>query len=418
MPEYILLHQLACPLSYLPAQSGNHGPDSGDREVIGKVAFVLWMALVLPVAAQVPVDSETAPHVEQAFADLPKTNSLHCSIHGTRPNLDFSFRFYAGYIAECPLSQFGGKEVNLVAYMRVGPRDGAPVLLAESYHMAAMTPEELAKANPGRLRTIVELAGGFTMGEGEYEVQLLLMDDHHHVCHKRWSVKATRNREQRSVTLALPPHTASELMFSPWDGKLAARGGLRVTILLNAAPINPFESKLRPWDRAFLLESLTSVLRQTPCSSVRLAAFNLEQQKEFFRSDTFNSESFNELSHALRKLALGTVAYQVLQDRDGAARLITEMASREIAARQASDVVIFLGPTTRFAQKPKSELLINTRNGHPRFFYFDYYPWLGRDFPDAISHVTKTLHGTTYSVHSPGELGKSIQKMLAELKQE
>lgn len=386
--------------------------------MITKLAFVLWLALVIPAAAQVPIDSEMAARINQAFAEIPKNNSLHCAIKSTKPNLDFSFRFYAGYIAECPLSEFGGKEVNVIAYLRVTPQNGAPVILGETYHMAAMTPEMLAKANPNKLRTIIELAGGFTMGEGEYDVEVLMVDSSNRVCHKRWSVKAARNHEQRSVSLALPPHTASEIMFTPWDGKLLARGGLRVTILLNAAPINPFESKLRPWDRAFLLESLISVLRQTPCSSVRLAAFNLEQQKEFFRAESLDSLGFADLSHALRKLALGTVSYQVLQDRQGASRLVTQMANQEIVSRQPSDVVIFLGPTTRFADKPRSDSLTAVKNGRPRFFYFDYYPGLGRDFPDAISHVTKALHGTTYQIHSPGELGRGIQKMLAELKQE
>lgn len=386
--------------------------------MISKLVLALCIVLVLPAVAQVPVDPEATARVNQAFAEPPKSNSLHCSIIATRPDVDFSFRFYAGYIAECPLSQFEGKEINVAGYLRVSPRDGEPIVLAESYHMAAMTPEMLAKANPGKLKTYIELAGGFTMGEGEYVVEVLLVDSRNRICHKRWSVKAARNHEQRAVSLALPPHTASEIMFTPWDGKLSSRGGLRVTILLNAAPINPLESKLRPWDRAFLLESVMSLLRQTPCSSVRLAAFNLEQQKEFFRSEAFDGSAFANLSHALRKLALGTVSYQVLQDHQGASRLVMEMANREIAAQQPSDVVIFLGPTTRFADKPKSELLNNSRNGRPRFFYFDYYPWLGRDFPDSISHLTKALHGTTYQIHSPGELGKGIQKMLAELKQE
>jgi hypothetical protein len=385
--------------------------------VISKITLLVCMTLALPVVAQTAVDGEEAARVERVFANLPKQNSLHCTINSRKPELDFAFRFYAGYIADCPLSEFGGKEVNIVGYIRVRPVRRAPVLLGENYHMPVMSPEMLAKTNPGKLKAMIELAGGFTIGEGEYEVEALLVDSSNRICHKRWKVKAGRSREQRSVPVALPPNTAAEILFTPWDGKLASRGGLRVTILLDAAPINPFESKLRPWDRAFLLDSVLSVLRQTPCSSVRLAAFNLEQQKEFFRSDTFDGSSFADLSHALRKLALGTVSYQVLQDLQGASRLIAEMADQEIAAARPSDVVIFLGPTSRFTEKPKPELLNGAKNG-PRFFYFEYYPWLGHDFPDSISHLTKALHGTTYQIHSPGELGKGIQKMLADLKQE
>lgn len=380
--------------------------------------LLFFLALSLSALAQLPVDPDAAARAAHVFATLPKKDSLKCSIDPTKPNLDFAFRFYSGYVAYCPLSEFDGREVSVFGYIRITPTRGAPVVLAESYHMTGMTPDMLAKTKPGKLKAVIEMSGGFATGEGEYRVELALVDSSNRTCHKRWDVRITRNHEQRSVPLALPPYTATEIMFPPWDGQLASRGGLRVTILLDAAPMNPSESKLRPWDRAFLLESLLSVLRQTPCSSVRLAAFNLEQQREFFRADAFDSSGFDELSLALRRLELGKVSYRVLQDPQGASRLLADLANREATTGQPSDVVIFLGPTTRINQTTPPSLLKAAMNGHSKFFYFEYFPWLGRDFPDAIHHLTRSLHGTTYQIHSPGELGKGIQKMLSELKQE
>ena len=41
---------------------------------------------------------------------------------------------------------------------------------------------------------------------------------------------------------------------------------MRLTILLDAAPVDPRSLKLRAWDRTFLLDSVASVLREIPAA--------------------------------------------------------------------------------------------------------------------------------------------------------
>jgi hypothetical protein len=179
--------------------------------------------------------------------------------------------------------------------------------------------------------------------------------------------------------------------------------------------MNPRESKLRVWDRAFLMQSLRSVLQHLPCESVRLVAFNLDQQKELFREERFDTESFQELSRTLRKTELGTVSYKALQRGPAGVSFVSELARKELAGPQPSDVVIFLGPTVHMDQK----VSLNAANtAHPHFFYFEYFPFAGANFPDSIQHLITALQGTTYQIHSPADFGKAMQKMLAQLDRE
>ena len=63
-------------------------------------------------------------------------------------------------------------------------------------------------------------------------------------------------------------------------------------------------------------------------------------------------------------------------------------------------------------------MVSGNKAGTPPFFYFEYYPWITSNFPDAIQSMTKALDGKTFAVHSPAEFGQAIQKMLVQLKQE
>jgi hypothetical protein len=373
---------------------------------------VLTGGSALPQELLNPPDAENA---NRAFQTLSGQHTLKCKITAFRPMLDFAFRFDAGYVVDCPLSQLDGKETDLVTYTRVTPRGGAPVVLGEVFRVPA-PPADLARIDPRHLRTVLEISGGFALGEGEYTVEVLVSDRLNRSCHKRWEIKARRNRGQRKVTVAMEAGTVSHIWPDPWEGKFREKGsGLRITVLLHAAPMNPRAASLRVWDRTFLLEALSSLLRHIPCESVRVVAFNLDQQREVYREDQFDGPALGKLAHRLRNLELGTVDYRALSRDPATNALLASLANEQLAAAHPSDAVIFLGPTTRTAQKTPLQVLKNGEPGQPRFYYFEYFPWAGADFADSIEYLTSALHGKTFHVHSPGEFGKSLQKLLEEL---
>ena len=364
-----------------------------------------------------PLSPSAAEQVGRAF-NAPTPDSLKCSIEEWRPSLDFTFRFDSGYIVRCRLGVFEGKKSTLAAFARVTPEGKASTLLGESVPLPELPQDMAGRTNPSKVKTMLTVSGAFAVGEGNYTVEILIADNRNRTRRKRWKLHVTASRSQRSLPLAIQPQTVEPLIKPAADIVPAQCGGsIRLTVLLDAAPMNPFRSQLRAWDRAFLLESLYSLLRQTPYKAVRVVAFNLEQQREIFRHDHFDGDAFIDLAHALQSIETGSVSVQALQRRNSPEFLI-ELVSKELAETEPSDAVVFLGPSSRIQGKVAAKLLPERTAVSPPFFYFAYFPWPGPDFPDGIAQLTRALDGKTYSIHSPAELGQSIRKMLVQLKQE
>jgi hypothetical protein len=368
-------------------------------------------------AAQLPLNPADAPKVASAF-DASAPNSLKCYIEKWNPFLDFALRFQAGYVVHCRLSVFEGKKVTVAIYLRVTPEGKPPALFATGYRLPAITPDMSMANTPNKLKQEIGLSGAFSVGEGHYSVEVLVMDDRHRSCRKHWKIKVSPDRSQRRVHLAIEPLTVQSFDRSSWEIPPPQREkGIRLTVLLDAAPINPYRSRLRAWDRSFLLECVYSLLRQMPYKSVRLIAFNLDQQREIFRRDEFDGAGFLALSHALQEIETATVSVQALKNRNSPA-FLTALANQELAADDPSDAIIFLGPNARTDVSVSPELLTRKKSGGPPFFYFEYFPWVGSPFPDGIERLTRAAEGKTFRIHSPAELDQAIQKMLVQLKQE
>ena len=386
-----------------------------------RLTLVCWLAFLVPASlvpasAQVPIASEGFAVFNQMFDSQSPGGPMKCTARLRGPAFDFAFRFNVGYAFFCNLSDFLDQTADLHVYTRVTPQGGEPVLLEETY-TPPRQPEEM---RPGvkiqkLRRSEFWFGGAFSVGEGDYRVEVLLSDGQNRRNLSRWDVHVARKKSERAITPAIPAGTVLPTVVLPWDGKLAARG-LRLTLLLDAATMDPNEGKLYTWDRALLLQSLASLLRQTPCRSVRLVAFNLDQQREILRKEHFDRNAFGELSQALQQLELGTVSYRALQ-KHTSTELLAALARQETTAKQPADAVIFLGPSAHIEEKMPKEVASVLGTNSPRFFYFEYFPWFGvrPEFPDAIDYLTRELHGTVYKIHSAGDLGQAIQKMLAQL---
>lgn len=167
------------------------------------------------------------------------------------------------------------------------------------------------------------------------------------------------------------------------------------------------------------------MLNQVPCASVRLRAFNLNQQRELFRQDQFDDAGFIELTESLRTLELGTVSVDVLRKR-GLLEMLVDYANGELLAADRSDAVIILGLRTPYLGEVPGAMLKGRETPIPHFYYFEYYPTFlwgrgqrfrgGVDRPEALSSLTRRLDGTVYEFSTPSDLAHAIQKMLAQLR--
>lgn len=382
---------------------------------MGRRLILMLLFVAASGNAQWQLNRADSEKVNRALDGGRSGDELKCSLRPIKPFLDFSFRFDAGYIASCPVKEFGGKRSQLIAYTRIVPDGGAPVVLASAYRLPEAPAWLAGRVNLQKVNANFEMSGGFVLGEGQYKVDVMLTDGRNRSCHVHWTLKSKRDRHEKNAPVAVAPNTAAAYPVTAWEGKSndVAPPGSRLTILLDAAPMNPYSMKLRAWDRAFLLGALTSLLRQTPAESVRLIAFNLDQQREIFRQDHFDRAGFAKLSDALSRLELGTVSYKVLERQAGSAELLAKLINEQNAPPPSSHTVVFLGPAARITDKVPETMLLPCRPDSPQFYYLEYFPmWrLGREFPDAIHSAVRACNGKVLKVHSPGEFAEAIRKM-------
>ncbi|HEV2426075.1 MAG TPA: hypothetical protein VGZ29_14690 [Terriglobia bacterium] len=390
-----------------------------DHALRRPVLLILLLSALptVPAPAQTLVTHEDVQRVNRLIDRGPGAQRLNCTITPAKPFMDFQFRFNAGFTIGCPLKIFVGQKTRLSTYIRVTPEGSEAVLLSGTSDVPAMPADMAASASPRKLNQDIELSGEFSLGDGRYRVELVTVDDQERACVKTWKVDAAR-RGGLQPAVILKPGSVEPAEFVPWKGKLVPNG-LRITVLLDVAPVNPREPKLRAWDRTFLLDSLSALLRQLPCKSVRLAAFNLDQQQELFLEDSFTGgEEFDRLERAMERLELGTVSYSLLQRQQGWVDMLFQHVKQEASAAQPSDAVIILGPATHWRLKVinKGQMAALKGRVEPTHFFRFEYSAVWTVFPDALDTLTKSLGGTVLTFHSPQDLEHVIRKMQRQLK--
>ena len=392
--------------------------DPGPVVRVSLLRCLLLLALAAGhLAGQLPL----SPRQERAFsAELDQSEAagepLHCRVETFKPFLDFSFRYEAGYLVECPIAQFDGNKAEISTFLQVRSSGGTVTRLGQGFAVPAMPPAMRDKVNLRHVHSDLGFSGVFAVGEGEYEIELTVFDDRHRSHQKHWHAKASPHGREMQAANAMKPGSVAAISVPPWEGTSSEGKGLRLTVLLDAAPMYPFSKSLRAWDRAFLLGSLSSLLRGLPLQSVRLVAFNLDQQKELYHDDNFDRTGFYRLNQALSKLELGTISYKTLARENGWAELLAKLVQSESTAKQPVDAVVFIGPTNRIKEKAPDYLRETAGKTDLPFFYFEYYPAPGHEYPDTIQHWTDDLNGTIYKLYSPGDLALAITKMQKELR--
>lgn len=376
--------------------------------MLKKLTFLLGLSLSVPANAQVALGPEEIPIVNQIIDSRVQQKTLKCDVRPSNPFLDFNFRYETGLIVSANLSQFTPRE-GLIAYLRVTPEGSAPILLRETVEIPTIQPDSATRFDAKNLKkTELEISSAFAIGPGRYAVELLLLAGQRS-CYRRWNVHTGRYSNE-VVPLALNPHTVTPLAAESWDGKLDAKG-VRLTLLLDAAPMNPFDARLFARDRSMLLQTLASLLRDVPCQSVQIVAFNLDQQREVFRQDGFDSEGFDRLAKALQQFEPAVIPYRALQ-RGSWLKFLLRLVYEQTSAKDPADVVVFLGHTSHF---DKEVLLGLSEPARSRFFYFEFSE-LGAHFPDAIERFTKELRGTVFVINSPNDFAAAVRKMLGQVR--
>jgi len=164
------------------------------------------------------------------------------------------------------------------------------------------------------------------------------------------------------------------------------------------------------------------LLEHVPAASVRLVAFNLDQQRELYRKDRFLLRDLPAVADAMSRTELSLVDVSVLQNKRGHVEELAGLVNQEIRSEAPPDVVLFLGPASRYPDKIPQESLEKPVDGGPHFLYFQLMPALrgGRGgiaamapptLPDSIRHAVSRLGGKTTVIRTPGDLAKAIERL-------
>jgi hypothetical protein len=371
-----------------------------------------WLVLIVlasaPASAQSVADYRRFPvNLRSLLEARDAKQTLKCSITPIKPALNYGFRFQAGYIASVPMKQFFGPGHKWGVVTKVTPESGdqSPVYLVDTINL----PDVPKTKSEG------QVGGAYLLGEGHYRVEWTLFDEADRVCRKDWDVKVELSRSERKVKVAMEPHTVAELSLRGL-AKSSIRDGiapLRITILLHAAPLSPRRTRLQPRDTLLLLGSLSSLMERLGPRSVRLVVFNLDQQDEIFRQDNFPAHNLDRVAHVMNRLELGSIDYRILENQRGHLQVIADLVNRELTSEKPADVVIFMGPGSRYWEKMPEETLELSGDRTSRFFYFQFRPYFNRRtyFPDSIQSAVARLKGKTLFIHSPGEFASAIDEL-------
>jgi len=367
--------------------------------------FLLCAAL----RAQLLVNPSKAAIAEGYFSDRTHDHPLRCEVSPLHPQLNYGFRFQAGYIVRVPMNQFSGPGHMWATMTKVTPEGTQqPVYLGTSMKLPVVP----------KNKSVVDFGGFFLLGEGRYTVDWVLFDDMDRVCRKSWHVEAKLNGAERGLKIGMDPQTVAPVSFRRWTGQAADVHPLRrLTVWLHAAPIYARSIKLRAQDRVTLLGSLASLLETLPAQSVKLVVFNLDQQKELFRREDLSPDQFSQVAQSMNNVELGLVDIHVLQNKRGHIDLLADLLNEELSSDKPSDAVVLLGPATRYLDK-LSKLALDTPQGKgpPQFFYFQFKPYLARaELSDSLVSAIGKVKGKTSVIRTAADFAKAIKQVQAQV---
>ncbi len=344
--------------------------------------------------------------IEQAFNQALNDNTggvLACNILKFEPRLSFGFRFWTGYDLFMPVRQFANtdKPQGLISVLRVTPQGGQA-----SYFFRQATLPALPQDKPLPKNMEFTAGGGFSLGEGRYDLLLQVLDQSGRTCRQRWSIEA----KKAGVPLRIEPGKVADNGLERWSGIPAKAGSLdKVTVFLHAAPVIPRRATVRlsAFDITVLLMSLTSLLDTSHFAEARVVAYSLDNRQVLFEEENFDGRALRRLLRVLSDLNLGTISYRTLNGA-GPAEVLEDLTRRESARPEPSQALVFLGPTSRYDARvsPKlKELRMTLPKSYSLSFPSRYFP------DDIVKRFVTAGPGKALTLYGPGDLAKAIREI-------
>lgn len=347
-----------------------------------------------------------ANYFEEDLTAGQKTfRKLVCTIRPYPARLSFNFQFWTGFDIVVPALQFanGGRDQPMVIAVKVAPRGASK---AKSYlYMRARLPRRIPAQFWETKGVEITLGGGFVVGPGKYDVSLRMADSLGRSCSKTWSVEA----KKLDLPTQFAPDVVAESGQESWKGIVGGKG--KLSVYMHAAPLmrRRIMSKLSPWDRNLLLSSLTNLLDIGGFGQARVTVFDFDGRRVLFESENFGASDYDRLVDLLRDLSFGTVSIKTLQGANEG-EFLERLMRKEIEQEEASNAVVFLGPSWRWGDK-LSPLLREQRAQLASTYYVALTPWV-IDTTDLLEKFVKAgPRGRVLPVFQPQDLAKAIREI-------
>jgi hypothetical protein len=378
---------------------------------IASYFFLLFGPMALGASGQSFADARDHAEANRTLDNAPAKSRLPCFFDlESKPYLDFLYRYLAAFEIDCRLGSMIQPGTTWFAVIRITNQFSKPTLMLEEFEIPQVPHGNDPRFYAPISKLKVSMTGGFAMGPGRYLVEIALTDQRGSSIRRRWRLKLPEYKEEEHIPSALLPGAVAPLSDPHWDGALSSRGA-RVTVLLDVESLF-HGARLSAGYRAYLLQSLASLLNQLPCKSVRLIAFSLDTQEELFRQDILDADGFARLDKVLDRVQFDMIPYRALM-RGASTRFLVNMIQREITLQQTPDAVIFLGLSgLQPVPKIPLEMLDHMETNDTRVYYLRY---LRFGAPDMIENLTRELHGTVIPFDSARTLAHAITTMSTQI---
>jgi hypothetical protein len=329
---------------------------------------------------------------------------LPCTVTPVKPVLSFDMKFHAGYDVQISLKELAGAENQLTMVFRVTPEGhpDAAVYFKQHYQVPAI--EENAGGS-------AYLQGAFELGEGKYHVDWLMRDRQERDCSFHWDADASIPQKDRPMKVdiaagAIQPIDPELFKQEAPVERVKASLPVNVKVMVNFAPQDSNSSTMQPFDTVALVAILRSIARDPHITTFSLVAYNMHEQKVFYRQDAATQIDFPALGEALNSLSFGTVDLKRLSQKHGDSEFLGKLLTSEVKEdKEEPDAVIFAGPKIMLDDGLSGETLKQLTDVKFPVFYMNYNlnpqvnPWR-----DAIGSAVKALRGAEFTIARPRDL--------------
>jgi hypothetical protein len=343
---------------------------------------------------------------------------LPCTVEPVKPVLGFDLRFHGGYGINIPLKDIAGPENQLTILFRVTPKSRKD---DPAYFVQYVPVPKIEENSKGE----AELSGSFDLGEGSYHVDLLMRDRAERVCSFYWEPEAVLEDRDKQIGLAIRPNTVERLDTEQFKeepvvprtpGKPLSTP-LNIKILVNFAPQDQNSATLRPTDTRALVTVLRLLAREPQLGKFSLVAFNVQEERVFYRQSSAAKIDFPRLGEAIRAIQPGKIDLKRLAQKHGEVQFLTDLIKKEMTSSDHPDALIFAGPKVLLDDSvPDEELKPLVSDVDYPVFYLNYnlspqsIPWR-----DSISKAIRPFRSAEFSINRPRDLWFAVTEVVSRI---